>query len=249
MYVCYFCGLAQFENNTRCERCRAYKMLVKQGVEKKPKKTKPILAANIQASRVKRIKTGVKAWDEVLGGGWVKPSTVMIWGPPGVGKSTWCIRLAEKIAEKENRESLYLSGEMPIHMMANAAERTGPRPEHVYIWDTQDCNKACEEIAKIGPVCIVWDSIQAFWAKGECGTDKAIREMVRRAREIGEEVDAVTILISQSNKDGDAAGPYSSIHAVDAVIRLDKDRVSIPSKNRYGITPKSEKFVEDEEKK
>ena len=45
-----------------------------------------------------RMKTGFPQLDEILGGG-LAPGLVVLGGQPGVGKSTFCLQLAENVAE------------------------------------------------------------------------------------------------------------------------------------------------------
>lgn len=249
MYLCQYCGHKQGRKEDKCPRCFAYKMFefIKDG--RSEQASKPMQATKIRKSKIHKISTGNEAWDFALDGGLVRPSAVMVWGPPGAGKTTALVRIAESVAEGLDGEALYVSGEMPAHMVLEAALRTGSAPEHVWIWDNTEAGRVFDEIEKRKPVCVVWDSIQAFWVQGECGSDKAIKELVRRGKEVCEEVEAISLFIGQITKDGEAAGPFSIIHAVDAVIKLEQDKVSVPKKNRYGRTPKEASLKKEEEEK
>ncbi|NDA64516.1 MAG: DNA repair protein RadA, partial [Chitinophagia bacterium] len=57
----------------------------------------------------KRLVSGIKEVDDVLGGGIVAGSINLIAGQPGIGKSTLLLQLANKIASQV--PTLYISGE------------------------------------------------------------------------------------------------------------------------------------------
>ena len=63
-----------------------------------------------------RIKTGFPQLDELLGGG-LAPGLVVLGGQPGVGKSTFCLQLAENVAES-GIPVLYFSFEMQERQIA-----------------------------------------------------------------------------------------------------------------------------------
>lgn len=66
-----------------------------------------------------RMKTGFPQLDEILGGG-LAPGLVVLGGQPGVGKSTFCLQLAENVAES-GIPVLYFSFEMPEQFIAAKA--------------------------------------------------------------------------------------------------------------------------------
>ena len=66
-----------------------------------------------------RIKTGFPQLDELLGGG-LAPGLVVLGGQPGVGKSTFCLQLAENVAES-GIPVLYFSFEMQERQIAAKA--------------------------------------------------------------------------------------------------------------------------------
>lgn len=63
-----------------------------------------------------RIKTGFPQMDELLGGGFI-PGLIVLGGQPGVGKSTFCLQLAENVA-KNGIPVLYFSFEMQERLIA-----------------------------------------------------------------------------------------------------------------------------------
>ncbi|HET9637023.1 MAG TPA: ATPase domain-containing protein, partial [Gemmatimonadaceae bacterium] len=64
----------------------------------------------IQSSEGRRLKTGIKEFDFVLGGGIVPGSMVLVGGEPGIGKSTLLLQVAGKL-QSLGHSALYVSGE------------------------------------------------------------------------------------------------------------------------------------------
>lgn len=76
-----------------------------------------ILDLEVPAQLERTVKTGLKWFDEALGGEGMTPSTaMMLTGTPGAGKTTMCLQLADSITAQGHiclfntgEESLYLS--------------------------------------------------------------------------------------------------------------------------------------------
>src|SRR5581483_3318656 len=73
----------------------------------------------IDEGRRPRIKTGISEFDEVVGGGIVPGSLILLGGDPGIGKSTLALQLAMNL--KEN--IVYVSGEESINQIKLRAAR------------------------------------------------------------------------------------------------------------------------------
>ena len=65
---------------------------------------------DIKSSAGRRLKTGIKEFDFVLGGGIVPGSMILIGGEPGIGKSTLLLQVAARL-EHSGHPTLYASGE------------------------------------------------------------------------------------------------------------------------------------------
>ena len=70
----------------------------------------------ISSDLYKPYPTGLKFFDDALGGGIIKQSLITFMGAPGVGKTTFCQQLAGAIAEQGN-PVLYLNLEMSLDQM------------------------------------------------------------------------------------------------------------------------------------
>src|ERR1039458_8005621 len=65
---------------------------------------------DIRVAPLERSPTGVAEFDRVLGGGVVPGSMILLGGPPGIGKSTLMLQVAEGLG-RANGKGLYISGE------------------------------------------------------------------------------------------------------------------------------------------
>ncbi len=70
-----------------------------------------------------RLSTGLTGLDEVLGGGLVPGSVVLLAGDPGIGKSTLLLQVANYVAAKQ--KILYVSGEESASQVKLRASRLG----------------------------------------------------------------------------------------------------------------------------
>lgn len=61
--------------------------------------------------KIERIPTGIKGLDDLIEGGLPKGSTTLISGPPGTGKSIFCMNFLYNNAAKYGRKGLYVSFE------------------------------------------------------------------------------------------------------------------------------------------
>ena len=82
-----------------------------------------------------RFETGIKELDQVLGGGIVKGSVVLIGGEPGIGKSTVILQVAG-ILNKKNKKVLYVSGEESPSQIRMRADRLNVTADNLELLTT-----------------------------------------------------------------------------------------------------------------
>jgi DNA repair protein RadA/Sms len=207
-----------------------------------------------------KISTGRTAWDIVLGGGLTRPSSVLVKGPKGVGKSTSALRIADYICRQHRGPALYGASEMPKEHVRRLGDRLGLSMQDLYINDSAHLEDMIEDIEELRPVLIVWDSIQRFFVRGELG-ELPLRETVTGAIRAGNHVRAASILLSQVTKDDQFVGRSTIGHDVDVILELARTEgpkkargrprkdgepnrqalgeitVACLEKNRFGATP------------
>src|SRR5687767_15828679 len=75
---------------------------------------------DIRTSAGRRLQTGIKEFDFVLGGGIVPGSMVLVGGEPGIGKSTLLLQVAAR-AQAAGSRALYVTGEeSPLQVKLSA---------------------------------------------------------------------------------------------------------------------------------
>lgn len=260
IFECYFCHDETQDRATQCPSCGQFDTLVRQEVAtdelEKRHGREAKHAIKLSLRRPKFYSTGSLAWDTVLGGGFVKPSSTLIYGPRGVGKSTRALQIALHVAALCRGKVLYGSAEMPAEHVRLYAERIGvPTSLLNKLW-VQDSNDALDLLANVEqlhPAVVVWDSIQRFTWEGDLG-DVELRQVVHHAIDAGKHYKMITILLSQVSKEDVFLGPNGIGHDVDVMVRLSRENheliVETPDKNRFAPTPMraSETFLADPKK-
>ena len=83
---------------------------------------KPVRLSEVRAEHHARLSTGIGELDQILGGGLVPGSLVLIGGSPGIGKST-LTSMALGNMQGAGRRTLYVSGEESAAQIRLRAER------------------------------------------------------------------------------------------------------------------------------
>ena len=247
-YVCLACDEELEHFGPICPSCMAAETVTRsqaaEEASQKSTKNRAEVASKIATKLPIPIGTGRAAWDTALGGGFVKPSSVLVYGPRGVGKSTSALRIAIHVARTLNRKALYGSAEMPKEHLRLMIDKVGiPESDlkYLYINDSGNFEDMLEDILLLKPIVTVWDSIQRFKIDDELG-EIELKKVVTGAIELGNSVKGISLLLSQVNKDDDFMGSNGIGHDVDALLSLKKVGPNIIDvecleKNRFAPTP------------
>ena len=84
----------------------------------------------------KRMSTGIKEFDRVLGGGIVLGSLVLISGDPGIGKSTILLQMCEYLGK--SKKILYVSGEESASQIKMRANRLVVTTDRLFVLPQTD---------------------------------------------------------------------------------------------------------------
>ncbi len=180
----------------------------------------PILAAQIDDGLT--MATGVGELDRVLGGGLVAGSTTLLFGEPGVGKSTLALQAMRSLAMAGSVVVLVAAEESGAQV-ARLARRLGPVPADLAVVATNDVTTAEQVIERYRPTLVVVDSVSALRDEGISGASGSVNQ-VRAAAErlcaVAKATDTALVLIGHVTKDGELAGPRALEHVVDTVLRI-----------------------------
>lgn len=193
---------------------------------------------------LRRLATGIEELDNILGGGMVPGSLLLLGGEPGIGKSTLMLQLAGRLA-REGLKVLYLSGEesaSQIGMRARRLEITGGESLLVL---SETCFEQIEQVvASQNPAVLIVDSIQTVYVSSVeaiPGSLAQVREASAGFLRLAKGGALTVILVGHVTKDGSLAGPKILEHMVDTVLYFEGDcsqthRILRVVKNRFGPT-------------
>jgi DNA repair protein RadA/Sms len=170
--------------------------------------------------------------DELLGGGFVFGSVVLVSGEPGVGKSSLILGLSADIMATTS--SLYITAEETQLQLAQRAERLGGTYDQLLVLATRDSDEALAAMETTEAKFVVIDSLQAL-AIGVA----LMKEFVDAVVKLAKSRELVVVVIGQVTKDGDLLGPRYVEHMVDASLMLEATgapgiRRVLVRKNRFG---------------
>ena len=134
-FFCKECGYESAKWMGQCPACRQWNTLVEEPTVPKtasssaPRrapliKSAPTRLADISVEEKDRVTTGYRELDQVLGGGVVAGSLVLVGGDPGIGKSTLLLQVCRNLAAI-GQKVLYISGEESLKQIKLRANRIG----------------------------------------------------------------------------------------------------------------------------
>jgi DNA repair protein RadA/Sms len=216
-YECKHCHHMHNTFHLSCPDCGRWNSFSSQSQHLSETDARPISLPKIRSSSVKRIKTNMKEVDKVLGGGFVPGSSVLLVGPPGVGKSTFVIQILSK---RWMFHLLYVTGEESVDQVKLRANRLKIHSKDIYLLFETNVNKVVSHIEDIETHILVVDSIQTTYTDASDtlpGSSTQIRKCTYILRRAAQKKNFILVLIGQVTKDKTAAGPKLLEHAVDVV--------------------------------
>jgi DNA repair protein RadA/Sms len=265
LFVCQNCGASYPKWVGRCDNCGEWNTLVEQVAVSSGKS---VVARSGSSGKVldvqtmrsisssegsTRLLTGFSDLDEVLGGGILPGSVVLIAGQPGIGKSTLLLQVSAHVAHSD--AVLYASGEESASQVKLRAIRLGAdTSEQISFASSTSADDIAATIRSGGYKLVVIDSIQTL-ALDEItsapGTVSQITNssnvIIRAAKQSG----AAVVLVGHVTKEGSIAGPKVLEHLVDVVLQFEGDRyggfkIVRAAKNRFGSTNEAAIFEMNE---
>ena len=249
VFECTACGYSTSKWMGKCPQCKSWNTL-EEGVAPPPAdrpglgdpKSRPISLGDVPKTGDGEIRlmTGIGELDNVLGGGLVAGSLVLLGGDPGVGKSTLLLMAMDRYVRR-GLKGLYVTGEESLQQVRMRADRLGIDPSLMLLSSTsyEHIEKSVKDIQ---PQILVLDSVQTV-AVGSidsiAGSVNQVREVAHRAMSLAKTDQVATLLVGHITKSGSLAGPKILEHFVDAVIHFEGDggtslRILRTVKNRFG---------------
>lgn len=252
VFSCTHCDAQSLKWSGRCLECGKWGTLkesISAGQKKVSQKADPKLASELSSLSAigsqshPRLKSGIAEFDDVLGGGIVTGSLILLGGEPGIGKSTLALQLLEKLASSNNLP-LYVSGEESAHQIKLRADRLSIDTAKINFLSQTNVESITATIAKHKPPFVIVDSVQTIYSNDvqtEPGSITQVRACTVKLLETAKQNSVPVILVGHVTKEGQIAGPKTLEHLVDTVLYLEGDRfhafrILRTVKNRFGPT-------------
>jgi DNA repair protein RadA/Sms len=245
----------------KCPHCSAWNTLEEQLVnESSPgrlasngRRLETSSVSGLVAKDQKRLVTGMRDVDEVLGGGIVIGSVNLIAGQPGIGKSTLLLQLADAVAKKH--KVLYVSGEESGHQIGLRAERLGVSSKELQLATGNSADDIASTISSKAYDLVIVDSVQTIAAEAISSAAGSVSQITNSSQLLisaAKQSSTAVVLVGHVTKEGSIAGPKVLEHVVDVVLQLEGDRyggfkVLRATKNRFGPTTEAGIFEMDEQ--
>ena len=254
IFFCQNCGYESSKWMGQCPGCREWNTFVEEVIDKKSAGTlskkkesvaeaKVLPLSQIEMTYDKRVSTGMKELDRVLGGGIVQGSMVLVGGDPGIGKSTLLLQVCRNLSEQKIKV-LYISGEESLQQIKIRAERIGSFTDSLKLLCETNLDTIKAVIDREKPQIVVIDSIQTMFneeVSSAPGSVSQVRESTGVLMQIAKGMGISVFIVGHVTKEGVVAGPRVLEHMVDTVLYFEGDRhaayrILRGVKNRFGST-------------
>ncbi|MDD8030462.1 MAG: DNA repair protein RadA [Acidobacteriota bacterium] len=246
VFVCQNCGFQSPKWLGRCSQCGDWNTMVEE-LEEESELTlpegggEPVLYHEIKEAPGQRMPVGIEQFNNVLGGGLVLGSVVLIGGEPGIGKSTLLLQVSRDLAS-QGGPVLYVSGEESLEQIKLRGDRLGLKDETVYLLAEVSLERIIRAADQMKPKALVIDSVQTIFSSqltSSPGTISQVREVANQVFRLAKRNQIPVFLIGHITKEGSLAGPKSLEHMVDVVLLFEGERdhhhrVLRVLKNRFG---------------
>ncbi len=248
VFICQNCGARSPKWLGRCPQCGEWESYVEEVEEKAAPAAEaafppaaPLLFKDIKESDNQRLHIAIKEFNDVLGGGVVLGSLVLVGGEPGIGKSTLLLQVSRDFAAA-GQKVLYVSGEESLEQIKIRGDRIGIGPGSLYLLAETNLERILAQAERLAPRILILDSVQTAYSSkltSSPGTISQVREVANQVFRFAKKNGVSSFLIGHITKEGSLAGPKSLEHIVDVVLLFEGERdhshrVLRALKNRFG---------------
>ena len=255
VFFCQSCGYESAKWSGQCPACRQWNTFaeepaaprVKNGAAVRKRsgglKNGPVSLKEVASGDGERLSTGMGELDQVLGGGLVPGSLVLVGGDPGIGKSTLLLQVCRNLSVTLSGV-LYISGEESLQQIRLRASRIGEFQDTLKLMCETNLADIEEVMLREKPVVAVIDSIQTMYQEdisSAPGSVSQVREATGVLLRLAKEQGITILIVGHVTKEGTVAGPRVLEHMVDTVLYFEGDRhasyrILRGVKNRFGST-------------
>ena len=255
VFFCQNCGYESAKWSGQCPACHEWNTFVEEPKAGKTRgaaagrngqgraRSSPVSLARIPSGEQERVSTGMAELDQVLGGGIVPGSLILVGGDPGIGKSTLLLQVCRNLAERM-QNLLYISGEESLQQIRLRALRIGNFQESFKLLCETNLSDIEEIVLREKPEAVVIDSIQTMYQEAVSsapGSVSQVREATGVLMRLAKEQGITIFIVGHVTKEGTVAGPRVLEHMVDTVLYFEGDRhasyrILRGVKNRFGST-------------
>lgn len=175
--------------------------------------SRAIPASEVSLEDLEKIPTGDDSLDSALLGGFVRPSTLTVFGVAGVGKSRSTLRWATHIGP-----TLLVSLEMPIKLAALSAKEARANLANLFIVEHEDWQN---EAIRVRAKTVVFDSYQ-YSQKQRVLRGSKIPLVCHELSEWAKQSNGIGILVAHQNKKGRVSGTTAAEHWPDYLFKFER---------------------------
>lgn len=243
--ICLDCGGTEIQEVVeKPESLSSFKNTYLNISEKKSAK----LLKNVHQSKKNRLVTkSFSEFNRVMGGGIVEDSISIISAPPGTGKTTLLLEIANDIAN-QGLKVLYASGEESEDQLSLTSQRIlkDGISDNFYVLNSSCLDDIIEVVQDMDIDFFVIDSINVLYLKdfsqSNPGSPTQMKQCFMAIKKIAKDSSKkrAVFIVGQVTKDDELSGPNSLAHDGDVVLELTTETDSSDirflrgNKNRFG---------------
>ena len=249
-YTCSECNAHFTKWSGQCDACGAWNTLIDTGpltigptktLGKKRGELITLMDLDSEEKPPRRTQSGVIELDQVLGGGIVDSSAILLGGDPGIGKSTLLLQAAARFA-RNGLKVIYISGEEATAQVQLRAQRLGITDSPLILAAETNLRNIVTTLDTEKPNLVIIDSIQTMWVDhidSAPGSVSQVRSSAHELTSFAKRRNVSVIMVGHVTKDGQIAGPRVVEHMVDTVLYFEGEqnhqfRLLRAVKNRFG---------------